>query len=179
MRGEPQREQETWNELWPQRHLLNVRGMSKCPHRRCLLTEGHDSPATLPVSHVLHTRQSSLSTTSWQSRLVSVLPPSWPCDFNTLVSLFVNVLSSVCPAASVSVSPRGLDWPEVRALESAGIPLQLGWVCCEHLACRWAGGPRPCSQVFEETQAVWLIVALRVSVLTVMNEGVLTIRIKC
>lgn len=112
MRGEPQREQETWNELWPQRHLLNVRGMSKCPHRRCLLTEGRDSPATLPVSRwvpgrVLDTQQSSLSRTSWQSRLVSVLPPSWPCDFNTLVSLFVNVLSSVCPAASVSVSPWG------------------------------------------------------------------------
>lgn len=41
--------EETWNELWLQKHLRNVCGMNRCPRRRCLHAEGHNSPATQPV----------------------------------------------------------------------------------------------------------------------------------
>lgn len=104
--GEPQRQPmsvvseevswETWKELGPQRHLLNVRGMNKCPRRRCLLTEGRGSPGTLPSApsvcqasrQVQGTRASSLSGTSQRSWVVSALPPSWPSDFSTPVPVF-------------------------------------------------------------------------------------------
>lgn len=82
--------EENWNAL---RVSSGPKGITKClwgehmPAWRCLLTEGCSSPAALPAltlrqvsCWVLGTQQSSLSGSSWESWVLSVLPPRWLWD---------------------------------------------------------------------------------------------------